>query len=220
MSNRNPMLPDSPMDGIAEFSGTSDVRPNDQIRVGVNPTEYFYEILTIQKDDILTYDHESEKYEELTKNELRNILMKDSSYKWTILTRELIPIGLASTLCLYVYAAEFPDVPDNRVLIVGWTIEEGQPPRSVSSFDELGKYAKFSEIREDVKNKSGCFEPLFEELSDNIAEIVDLSIISAEFNAQQIFGLKTDPTYDKEMERRLKRDASPINTNDEGDLYD
>lgn len=212
MSHSGPPLADDPNSNYIHYEDTSDIRPNDQIRVGSDNVTNFYEILTIREnDEIHTYDHETGDYDMFTKEEFGDILQDENTFKWSILQREIIPIDDANeSLLVYIYAAEFPAVDDNRVLLTGWSIEGGQPPESVDEFTKLGKFLTFEDMRDAIDKGSDCFGELFETLSGDLREVLDHTAVSAEYNAQSLLGLQTDPTYDDEMKRRLDREAQHI----------
>lgn len=211
MEERVPVA-DEPMSDYIHFKNVSDIRPCDQIRVGDEERVDFYEILSIRSDNTVNvYNHKKEEYNLLEEDEINNILSRDDSYKWSILVREIVPISKSNeSLLIYFYAIESPSIGDDRVLICGWSIENQYPPETVTSFDKMSYFATFEEIQKSIQNKEDCFKPLFEKFNGEVGEILRFSAISAEYNADQLFGLQTEKTFGKEMEKQIQQKASTI----------
>lgn len=212
---QNPPVADDPMSGFVHFDNVNDVRPNDQIRVGDG--DHFYEILSIREDDSsYVYDHENEEFSEFTKQELASLLKQDDSYLWTIVNREFIPLlnpngDPEETLMLYMYAAEFPDIPTNKAIVFGWLTDSEYPPTTLSKIEDISIFANYFDLHDSINSRSDCFEKLFTEFrGDDLEEKITFAAYCAEYNTQQMFELNHDPTYDEEIGELLDQESESI----------
>lgn len=208
--SKNIPLADDMMESNMHFENSDDIRPNDQIQIGAESTEHFYEVLSIEDGVVDTFDHENLTRQKFTKEEIETIKEQDDAFLWSILSREIIPTESGGSLLFYVYAAEFPEKED-RAILFGWaTVNTYPPEEAASTFNEMNAYAQFSQMRDDIAAHEGCFEPLFTEKFGDIEDILDSVAIEAEYNANQMFGLQTEPTYSDEVANRLEESAEPM----------
>lgn len=86
------------MIGMVHFDDRSDMQPGDQIRIGIDPANHFYEIIAIhmKEDPVLldVYDHQTDQFQTMTKPEFQETLQQDTPcFLWKLLYREIVPIG-------------------------------------------------------------------------------------------------------------------------------
>lgn len=215
MAEPNVPLPDQPMSGYVSYDGVDDVRANDQIEVrGTNGrSEHFYEVLSIREGDKpYVYDHKSEEFTLFTKEEMREVLDRDDSYKWTILVREVVPGAGSPTdsLLFYTYAVQNPELPEGGyAFYFGWALENENPVKNMPEWNGSTFDMGFRDLRGKAL-PGGELEDLYDEMGEDISELVGLTLTVAEFNARRLMEFKTEPTYDEEMKRRMERDSENI----------
>lgn len=208
--NQSPPIAEDPMAGYLSFEQTNDIRSGAQIRIN---TEHFYEVLSIREDDtVLCYDHETQESQLFSSQEIKQMLLKDDSYLWSILNRETVQIGdLNESVILYYYGAEFPDIStDDRVLVIGWCTDDNYPPETVSNFTEMSLFANFMDVRDAINSQSECFEELYDRFTGDINNMLHAATTAAEYNAESLFELQHKPTYDDELQRTLERQSKSI----------
>lgn len=198
------------MNGVIHFDDRSDMQPGDQIRIGVDPAEHFYEIIAIDDDNSIDlYDHEVERFETVSKSEFEDRL-REPCFLWKLLYREIIPINDDDdSLLLYTYAAEYPDI-DGRVIHFGWVIEDEHPPTTVGTFDELGNYGTFEDLHDELHEEENAFGGLLDKFTDDsdMDDILEKVFYASEYNASKFFTLQTDPMYSEEEEEQLSEYAT------------
>lgn len=220
-------FPDDPMSGLVVLeSPADDLRPGDIVRVMEDgKTTHAYELLSIREDQsAVAHDTEVDEIVNLDKDELQFIMERDETYHWTILNREIIPIQNhpVDTLTVFIYTVEAPTVPDNaKGLVLQWAFTPQRPVENMPdpdgmlmelTFEGLRQAVSEGDLSEHASQPSGDIQELHDKFTDDsdIQHLLDLSVVAAEYNAQQMFEFHTEPTYDEEMKRRLEREAQPL----------
>jgi hypothetical protein len=215
MNHSNPPFPDDPMSGYLEFDSLNDIRPNDQLRVTTD-SKKFYEILSIRETShtekqVILYEHTADSIVNYTKSEVKSILKKDDSYLWSILNRGIFQVESGQSVVVYVSAAEETGVKDHRILYFGWQVLPQFPPTMTGEFNSIHPFSTFSQMKDSIETGSDLFTEFPAQKStidweSNLCKLVS----SAEYNADQMFGLKTETTYSDGEQNRIKEAASKI----------
>lgn len=191
------------------------VRPADEFRVieDQEDNKHYTVLSVLENEDAYMYEWTDEEYITMENNELDEFMNRENVYHHSILSREFIPIdgNTSDTLALYSYAVENPYLDDARGLTFGWGIENQNPIKNMPSLTERIVAPNFEELRNKATNSENeNVKELYRKLSGDTKDIIDMFIISAEYNARQIFNMRTEPTYSEEIASRLEDTAISI----------